>query len=86
MRVGDLREGEVFVVVKHFRNGAPLWVYIRSQDRDLEGWIVSLPQDVYFIDTLPIRIEPLDFAVVATATILICFVLTSLQGPKLDIH
>ncbi len=36
--------------------------------------IVSLPPDVYFIDTLPIRIEPLDFLLVAGATILICFV------------
>jgi len=47
MRVGDLREGEVFVVVKHFQNGAPLWVYIRCRDRDMEGWIVSLPQDPF---------------------------------------
>ncbi|MGD8394469.1 MAG: ABC transporter permease [Candidatus Eiseniibacteriota bacterium] len=35
--------------------------------------IISLPPDVYFIDTLPIRIEALDFLAVGVATILICF-------------
>ena len=45
MRVGDLNVGEKFVVVKHFQNGAPLWILIESQDRDMTGWIVSTPQD-----------------------------------------
>jgi len=38
--------------------------------------IVSLPGDVYFIDKLPIRMEVLDFAAVAGATVLICFLAT----------
>jgi len=38
--------------------------------------IVSLPGDVYFIDKLPIRMEALDFAAVAGATVLICFLAT----------
>jgi lipoprotein-releasing system permease protein len=38
--------------------------------------IVSLPGDVYFIDKLPIRMEALDFVLVAAAAILICFLAT----------
>jgi lipoprotein-releasing system permease protein len=34
--------------------------------------IVELPSDIYFIDTLPIRVDPLDFLLVAAATVLIC--------------
>ena len=47
MRVGDLRRGETFVVLKHFQNGAPLWIHIRSQDRDMEGWVVSKPHEPF---------------------------------------
>jgi len=45
--IDDLKQGETFVVLKHFQNGAPLWIRIRSQDRDLEGWIVSRPDDPF---------------------------------------
>jgi lipoprotein-releasing system permease protein len=38
--------------------------------------IVSLPGDVYFIDKLPIRMEALDFLVVAGAALLICVLAT----------
>jgi lipoprotein-releasing system permease protein len=38
--------------------------------------IVTLPGDVYFIDKLPIRMEALDFVLVAVAAVLICFLAT----------
>ena len=50
----------------------------------LVGWGVSfalgrykllrLPGEIYFIDTLPVKIEWIDFAVVAAAATLLCFV------------
>jgi hypothetical protein len=52
MRVGEIRVGETFVVLKHVRRGGPLWINIRSQDRDLEGWIVSKPDDPFMAERL----------------------------------
>jgi hypothetical protein len=47
MLLGEIQPGEVFVVKKHFRNGSPLWIRLRLRDRDLEGWIVSLPAEPF---------------------------------------
>jgi len=38
--------------------------------------LISLPADVYFIENLPVKIDPLDFVIVALATILIGFLAT----------
>jgi lipoprotein-releasing system permease protein len=37
---------------------------------------ISLPGEVYFIDTLPVRMEPLDFVMVALWAMLLCFLAT----------
>ena len=37
---------------------------------------ISLPSEVYFIDTLPVRMEPLDFGMVALWAMLLCFLAT----------
>jgi lipoprotein-releasing system permease protein len=37
---------------------------------------ISLPADVYFIDTLPVKMEPLDFLMVALWAMLLCFLAT----------
>ena len=36
--------------------------------------LLKLPGEIYFIDTLPVKIEWIDFAIVAVAAILTCFV------------
>ena len=46
---------------------AGCWVLARYQ-------FVDLPKDVFLVTTLPVRLDPLNFAVVATASILICVV------------
>jgi hypothetical protein len=43
MRVGDLKVGEKFTVISHFQKGSPIWIRVRSLDRDMEGWIVTKP-------------------------------------------
>jgi len=46
--LGELKKGEKFTVLNHFRNGLPLWVYIQSNDRpQLKGWVVSDPEDPF---------------------------------------
>lgn len=37
---------------------------------------ISLPSEVYFIDTLPVRMEPLDFGMVSLWAMLLCFLAT----------
>ncbi len=37
---------------------------------------ISLPSDVYFIDTLPVALRPLDFALIVAVSVLIAFVAT----------
>jgi lipoprotein-releasing system permease protein len=38
--------------------------------------LIKLPGDVYFIDTLPLALEPRDFAVIVAASIVVAFVAT----------
>ncbi len=48
---------------------------------------IKLPPDVYYISTLPVRIEPLDIVLIASAAILISFLATifpSWQASKLN--
>lgn len=48
---------------------------------------IKLPPDVYYISTLPVRIEPSDIVLIALAAILICFLATifpSWQASKLN--
>jgi lipoprotein-releasing system permease protein len=48
---------------------------------------IKLPSDVYYISTLPVKIEPMDVAVIAGATMLICFLATlypSWQASRLE--
>lgn len=35
--------------------------------------LLQLPGEIYFLDTLPVKIEPLDFALVGLAAVAICF-------------
>jgi len=35
--------------------------------------LLQLPGEIYFLDTLPVKMEPLDFAVVGAAALVICF-------------
>jgi len=35
---------------------------------------IELPKDVFLVTTLPVRVDPLNFAVVATVSIAICVV------------
>jgi lipoprotein-releasing system permease protein len=49
--------------------------------------LISVPVDVYQISYVPFKLQPLDFAVVVAAAILICFVATiypSRQAARLD--
>ena len=36
--------------------------------------LLQLPGEIYFLDTLPVKMEPLDFALVGLAAVVICFV------------
>ncbi|MEA3232891.1 MAG: FtsX-like permease family protein, partial [Thermodesulfobacteriota bacterium] len=48
---------------------------------------IELPGDVYYITTLPVRLEMLDVVMIAVATIFICFLATLYpagQAAKLD--
>ncbi len=38
--------------------------------------IIDLPPDVYFVDTLPVALDPLDLAMIVAASVLIAFVAT----------
>lgn len=38
--------------------------------------LISLPGDVYFLDTLPVALEPLDFALIVLASVAVAFVAT----------
>jgi lipoprotein-releasing system permease protein len=49
--------------------------------------LIRVPQDVYQVSYMPFRVMPLDFALVVTGAILVCFVATiypSRQAAKLD--
>jgi lipoprotein-releasing system permease protein len=35
--------------------------------------LLHLPGEIYFLDTLPVKMEPLDFALVGAAALVICF-------------
>jgi lipoprotein-releasing system permease protein len=37
---------------------------------------ISLPQDIYYMDHLPIRLESLDLMLIAGAALLLCFLAT----------
>jgi len=48
---------------------------------------IELPTDVYYIDTLPVVMEPLVFALVAVCAVALCFLATlypSWQASRLD--
>jgi lipoprotein-releasing system permease protein len=62
--------------------GACVLIYILDHYR-----LINVPLDVYQISYVPFRLQPLDFAVVVVAAILICFLATiypSRQAAKLD--
>jgi len=47
---------------------------------------IELPRDVYYISTLPVRMEPLDVVIIACAAVAICLAATfypSKQAAKL---
>ena len=48
---------------------------------------VKLPSDVYYISTLPVRVDPLDVAIICLAAVAVCFLGTlypSRQGARLN--
>jgi lipoprotein-releasing system permease protein len=48
---------------------------------------IKLPGDVYIIDTLPVSMRPLDFALVAAVAVVLCFLATlypSWEAARLD--
>jgi lipoprotein-releasing system permease protein len=38
--------------------------------------LIELPGDVYFVETLPVALDPLDFALIVTLSVLIAFIAT----------
>lgn len=57
------------------------WLQIRFE-------IVSLPPEIYFISSLPIESRPLDFLIVGSAAVLLCFLATlypARQAAKLSV-
>jgi lipoprotein-releasing system permease protein len=44
--------------------------------------LISLPADVYYIDHLPVKLDPLDIAVVVLAAIAIVFIATLFPSRK----
>jgi len=48
---------------------------------------ISLPADVYFLDKLPVKMQPLDFVIVGVSAIVISFIATiypALRASKMD--